>query len=215
MRLAQFTKKQYLSLMDWLRENNYWVFDLDGTLTVPVHDFAAIRRELGIPSEADILDFLAALPEAEAAFRHARLHEIELDLSARTAAAPGAVRLVECLALRGARLGILTRNSREIALVTLSHLGLLDYFEPLSIIGRGEALPKPEPDGIQKLTAQWGAKPSASVMVGDYLFDLQAGRAAGAATIHVDRTGSFRWPEFADLSVVSLEELLPLIDSAL
>lgn len=201
--------------MDWLRENNYWVFDLDGTLTIPVHDFAAIRSELGIPSEADILDFLSALPEAEAARRHARLHEIELELSARTAAAPGAVRLVERLALRGARLGILTRNTREIALVTLSHLGLLDYFEPSAIVGRDEALPKPEPDGIRRLAGQWGADPAATIMVGDYLFDLQAGKAAGATTIHVDRTGSFRWPEFADLTVVSLDELLPLIESAL
>ena len=198
--------------MDWLRTNDCWVFDLDGTLTLPVHDFAAIRSELGIPSDADILDFLDALPPVEAALSHARLHEIELELSARTSAAPGAVRLVERLALRGARLGILTRNSREIALVTLLHLGLLDYFDPQAIIGRFEAPPKPEPDGIRRLAAQWGADPSATIMVGDYLFDLQAGKAAGAATIHVDRTGSFRWPEFADLAVVSLDELLSMIE---
>lgn len=197
--------------MDWLRSSDYWVFDLDGTLTLPVHDFAAIRSALGVSPEADILDFLDALPPAEAALRHARLHEIELELTARTATAPGAELLLESLASRGARLGILTRNSREIALVTLSHLGLRDYFEASAIIGRDEALPKPEPDGIRKLAVQWGAEPSAAVMVGDYLFDLQAGRAAGAATIHVDRTGSFRWPEYADLTIISLADLLPLI----
>jgi HAD superfamily hydrolase (TIGR01509 family) len=197
--------------MSRLSSSVYWVFDLDGTLTLPVHDFAVIRSELGVPPEADILDFLDALPPAEAALRHARLHEIELELTARTAVAPGAERLLESLAGRGARLGILTRNSREIALVTLSHLGLRDYFEDSAIIGRNEALPKPEPDGIRKLAAKWGAEPSAAVMVGDYLFDLQAGRAAGAATVHVDRTGAFRWPEYADLAVVSLAELLPLI----
>lgn len=197
--------------MDWLRSSEYWVFDLDGTLTLPVHDFALIRLELGVPPGADILDYLNALPPAEAALRHARLHEIELELTLRTDTAPGAERLLEALAGRGARLGILTRNSREIALVTLSHLGLRDYFEATAIIGRDEALPKPEPDGIRKLAAHWGAEPSATVMVGDYLFDLQAGRAAGAATVHVDRTGSFRWPEYADLTVVSLAELLPLV----
>lgn len=44
-------------------------------------------------------------------------------------------------------------------------------------------------------------------MVGDYLFDLQVGRAAGTATIHVDSSCAFRWPELADLAVSTLEEL--------
>ena len=44
-------------------------------------------------------------------------------------------------------------------------------------------------------------------MVGDYGFDLQTGRAAGAATIHVDPAGDFRWPELTDLAVGSLLEL--------
>ena len=44
----------------------HWVFDMDGTLTVAVHDFAAIRRALEIAAEEDILDHIAALPEAPA-----------------------------------------------------------------------------------------------------------------------------------------------------
>ena len=42
-----------------------WIFDLDGTLTVAQHDFPAIRRELGIPADADILEYLGTLPIAE------------------------------------------------------------------------------------------------------------------------------------------------------
>lgn len=34
----------------------HWVFDMDGTLTVAVHDFAAIRRALEIAAEEDILE---------------------------------------------------------------------------------------------------------------------------------------------------------------
>jgi len=42
-----------------------WIFDLDGTLTVPVHDFPAIRSALGMAEgDSDILRFL---PSAEAA----------------------------------------------------------------------------------------------------------------------------------------------------
>lgn len=185
-----------------------WIFDLDGTLTLPVHDFAAIRTELGMAdTDPDILGFLASLPAAAAAARHARLIEIEYELAARTAAAPGAGRLLDQLLRRGSQVGILTRNTREIALHTLAMIGLKQYFTPDAILGRDEAAPKPHPEGIAKLLDAWGSGPNDAVMVGDYLFDLQVGRAAGTATIHVDRSGVFRWPELADLAVATLDEL--------
>lgn len=185
-----------------------WIFDLDGTLTLPVHDFAAIRTALGMAeSDPDILGFLASLPAAEAAAKHARLMAIEYELVARTAAAPGAGRLLDQLLRRGSHIGILTRNTREIALHTIGQIGLKQYFTPEAILGRDDAAPKPHPEGIAKLLAAWGSAPDEAVMVGDYLFDLQVGRAAGTATIHVDRSGAFRWPELADLAVADLGEL--------
>ena len=190
-----------------------WIFDLDGTLTVPVHDFSAIRVALGLSEdEPDILRFLASLPEAEAAARHARLIEIEYELSARTSAAPGAEKLLDQLARRNVRVGILTRNTREIALHTLGMIGLRDYFAPDDILGRDEAAPKPHPAGIEKLLSAWGRTPDETVMVGDYLFDLQVGRAASTATIHVDHSGAFRWTDLADLEVKTLEELADALD---
>ena len=190
-----------------LHEKRAWVFDLDGTLTRPVHDFAAIRRQLGIPATADILEYLAALSPAEARPLLDKLHAIEMELSARTEAAPGALACVRHLAAQGARLGILTRNSRVIARHTLAVLGLAGYFPPEQIIGRDEAPPKPSPDGLHRLAAGWGIDAGELVMVGDYLFDLQTGRAAGAATIHVDPTGAFTWPDLADLCVTTLHDL--------
>jgi len=140
------------------------------------------------------------------------LIEIEYELAARTAAAPGAGQLLDRLLRRGSRIGILTRNTREIALHTLGQIGLKGYFTSDDILGRDEAAPKPHPEGIEKLLAAWGSAPDESVMVGDYLFDLQVGRAAGTATIHVDRSRAFRWPELADLSVATLDELAEAIN---
>jgi HAD superfamily hydrolase (TIGR01509 family) len=185
----------------------HWIFDLDGTLTLPVHDFAFIRRELGVPDGNDILVYLASLSADTVAPLHARLDEIEHELAERATAAPGAHELVERLSRSGVRLGILTRNSREIAMTTLAAIGCREYFRDEEIIGRGEALPKPDPDGILKLAERWGTSPQRSVMVGDYLFDLQAGRAAGAATVHVARPDGQVWPDCTDLAVASLAEL--------
>ena len=107
-----------------LADIRHWVFDMDGTLTRAVHDFPAIRRALDIPEQDDILLHLAALPEAEAAAKHAWLLEHERALAEAARPAPGALELVRELQRRSVRLGILTRNDHQLALITLEAIGL-------------------------------------------------------------------------------------------
>jgi phosphoglycolate phosphatase-like HAD superfamily hydrolase len=189
----------------------HWVFDLDGTLTLPVHDFAVIRQVLGVPQGIDILGYLASLPDTEAQPLHDKLNAIETELLERTEPAPGTVQLIEALWRRGSQIGILTRNTRDVATRTLENLGVDGYFPEECILGRGEAPPKPDPEGLFRLSVLWKTVPAEMVMVGDYLFDLQTGRNAGSATIHVDKTRSFLWPELTDIGVSTLEELLQML----
>lgn len=186
----------------------HWIFDLDGTLTVAVHDFQAIKDALDIPFEADILYHLDSLPPEESAALHRKLDSIERDLSKIAAPAAGAFELLSHLADDGCRIGILTRNTQEVAMMTLEFAGLGEFFPEASlIIGRHDASPKPDPEGALQLASMWGASPDDIVVAGDYLYDLLCGRNIGAATIHVDPAGLFRWSELADLAVTSLSEL--------
>lgn len=190
-----------------IASSRHWVFDLDGTLTVAIHDFVEIRRILGVPEGVDILGHLDMLPAEQGLVARGRLLEIEEEIAGRAERAVGALELVQLLHERGATLGVLTRNARDIALRTLSRIGLSPYIAPQHVLGRDEAIAKPDPDGIFKLALNWGMPASALVMVGDYSFDLITGRAAGAATVHVDPTRSFRWPELTDVAVGTLAEL--------
>ncbi len=185
---------------------NHWVFDMDGTLTLAVHDFEAIKRALGIPLEHDILHHLAALPADEAAAKHAWLleHERELALNARPAA--GAIELVRALQSRDCRLGILTRNAHELALLTLQAIGLGDCFATVDILGRDEAPPKPHPGGLLQLAERWQVAPAELVMVGDYRFDLECARAAGACGVLVNLPENL-WPELSDHFAVDCQAL--------
>jgi HAD superfamily hydrolase (TIGR01549 family) len=175
----------------------HWVFDMDGTLTIAAHDFPAIKRALDIPQDHDILGHLAALPADVAAAKHAWLLEHERELALASQAAPGAVELVRDLAGRGFQLGILTRNARELAHVTLEAIGLADCFAVEDILGRDEAAHKPDPAGLLHLANVWQVPASQMVMVGDYRFDLDCGRAAGAKTILVNLPEN-PWPELTD-----------------
>lgn len=195
-----------LHFMDLLARPG-WIFDMDGTLTVPVHDFEAIRRELELPAKKPILEELAKMPVEEAAWRRERLDGIEEELARASLPAEGAVEFVRELQANGKRLGILTRNTQANARITLEVIGVLDAFHEEDVLGRDEAPPKPDPAGIEKLLQRWGLESSEAVMVGDYRFDLEAGRNAGTATVHVSAEGAGAWPEMTTLAVTSFGEL--------
>jgi HAD superfamily hydrolase (TIGR01509 family) len=197
-----------------IHDRDHWVFDLDGTLTVAAHDFDAIRTELDLPPGRPILESLAALSDDEATARRRRLDAIELEIATAAQVAAGAVELLDALRLRGARVGIVTRNSHRCVLATLAACGLAEFFPEDAIVDRDAAPPKPDPSGIVLLLERWRARPERAVMVGDYLFDLQAGRGAGAATVYVDPSGAFPWAEHADLAVRGLADLRALLVDA-
>lgn len=197
-----------------LHHIRHWVFDMDGTLTVAVHDFAAIREALDIPAEDDILTHLAALPAEEASAKHAWLLEHERDLAIASRPATGAVELVRELVARDCQLGILTRNARELAHVTLEAIGLADCFPVQSILGRDEAPPKPHPGGLLKLAEAWDVSPNEMVMVGDYRFDLDCGRAAGTRTILVNLPDN-PWPTLTDWHAADCRALHALLRTGL
>ncbi len=188
----------------------HWVFDMDGTLTLAVHDFEAIKRALDIPLEDDILGHLAGLPETVAAAKHAWLLEHERELALAAEPAPGAIELVRELHGRGCQLGILTRNAHELALLTLRAIGLDDCFAVPDVIGRDEAPPKPDPGGLLHFARTWQIAPSELVMVGDYRFDLECARAAGARSVLVNLAEN-PWPELADHFAVDCRALQQLL----
>ena len=190
-----------------LAQRNHWIFDLDGTLTVSAHDFDYIRKKLGLTKQAPILEALNAMPPGQAAPLWEMLNEMEFYFAARSSVMQGVIPLLEKLQDRGAELAILTRNTMPVVEKTLLACGIDHFFPPHQILDRDSCLPKPSPDGILHLLKIWQAEPRDTVMVGDYLFDLQAGRQAGVTTIHIDPKGEFAWPEVSDICIRAFAEL--------
>lgn len=180
---------------------------MDGTLTCAIHDFDAIRAELGLPAGVPILEAISRLPSAEAQDVHQRLDTLEFDIATRATQQPGAVALLDHLVENNCKVGILTRNGKEIAHATLEACGLDRYFVPDDVVSRDCCTPKPNPAGVHKLMSQWQSQPDDTVMVGDYLFDLQAGFDAGSHTVHMAIDDRGDWPDITTLRVLSLPEL--------
>ena len=186
-----------------LCDHQNWIFDLDGTLTIAAHDFDWIRSELGLRPGEPILEQLEELPPTIAIEKHRRLDAIEAKIACAAKAQPGAHSFLSVLARSEhvRNFGIVTRNNRRNALATLDACGLSKFFESENILGRESCDPKPSPDGIRKLLNRWSAAATATVYIGDYLYDLLAGRAAGTSVVHFDESGENCWPEQADFVV--------------
>ena len=190
---------------------NAVLFDFDGTLTCPgALDFVAIRREIHCPADRPVLEFIDTLPTAEA---RRRAHEIldarETAAAAASRPAPGAESLVAWLAAQRIPCGILTRNSRRSVQRALDNFDAIGVGNFAVIITRESPVaPKPSGDGVLLAAERLGVAPERILVAGDFDFDIEAGRRAGALTAHVG--GGDRVPP-CDFPVADLAALRDVI----
>lgn len=156
------------------------IFDLDGTLIDSQLDFDAMRREMGFAPGKPILETIESLPagsERERCLAILNAHERRGAESATMI--PGARDLLAELAQRGLPQAILTRNSRGMTQLALDRLEL--RFS--QVLTREDAPPKPDPAGLWHICRVWNLRVDEVLFVGDFHYDLLAGRAAGIATV--------------------------------
>jgi HAD superfamily hydrolase (TIGR01509 family) len=186
------------------------IFDLDGTLTEPVLDFDAMRAEIGLPERVPVLESIEGFSAAERARAEAVMLRHERAAIARATLADGCADLLGHLRDREIPIAILTRNVREV----VDTFARMFTFRFHAIYTREDGPPKPSPAGALSLCRAMGVEPGHTLAVGDYKYDVMAGRDAGCRTVLVDRDGVaahalVEWGS-PDLVVKSLRELLPL-----
>jgi len=196
------------------------LFDFDGTLTNPgAIDFAQIKKSLGCPPDIAILEFIDTLPSSEQR-RQAMsvLDQFETDAAKESYPNQGAEKLLHWLKAQSIPFGILTRNSLpsvEQALKNFKAVGTDDF--SIIITRDDPAPPKPSPDGVLLASEKIGVAPANLLMVGDYIFDIQAGAAAGALTALINLSESSHqlpWDPDAiqsDFQVTRLAELKKIV----
>ena len=186
------------------------IFDLDGTLTEPLLDFDAIRDEIGLRPGLPILEQLAAGDDALRAHGEVIMRRHERDAMARATLADGCVELLAHLRARDVPAAILTRNVREVVETFMRKFDFDRVFA--ASYTREDGPPKPSPHGVLHLCRHMGVTPHDTLVVGDFSFDIVAGRSAGCRTALVaaqpiaDPTA---WGS-PDLVIGTLRALLPL-----
>ncbi len=181
------------------------IFDLDGTLVDSRLDFDTMRSETGCPDGMGLLEFQESQNSPQARARTADIiHRHEMAGAAAATWMPGAREALDSLVARALPLGIVTRNSRQAATLTLQRLEA----PPIDLVSREDALPKPDPDGLLQLARRWNAQPNELIYIGDFRFDLEAASNAGmwsALYLQADNRG---YAQLADYAFERFEQLL-------
>ncbi len=178
------------------------LFDLDGVVVRQRLNFPAIKQEIFGDTEGFILERMSKLPPAERARADAILELHETAAAAEAEPMDGILPFLEWMDARSLKRGLVTRNSRKSVDLVLARLHL--HFD--AIVTREDAPPKPAPEPVWLGCRRMGLSPPDVLFVGDFEFDMLAGRRAGVRTILL-RGPALSTSPYADLIVDSLAEL--------
>lgn len=184
------------------------IFDLDGTLTVPVLDFEAIRAEIGLTDRSlPILESLDRMPEAERRRGLAILERHEDEAARQSELSAGAAELLAFLSGRGIRSGIVTRNSRRSVDAFCRKHGI--RFD--ATVTREDAPIKPSPEPLWLAVEQMGVGRHEVIYVGDFEMDRLTGEAANIPTYIVQHYAKPRDNGPAAMRIAGLMEIARII----
>ena len=186
-----------------MRKFDAVVFDMDGTLIEPLLDLAAMRRELGLEPTRKILPYIESLPPGPRRQATQRLLDMEMSAARKAELMPGARDTLRTIRGAGLKTALLTNNHRQ-AMETVLARFRLEFDLALS---RESGPIKPEPGGILRACRQLGVSPARAAVVGDFRYDVEAARAAGAVSVLLVGEPAPPWAAEADYRIRCLSEL--------
>ena len=169
------------------------VFDLDGTLVTSTLDFAVIRDEIGCPEGVDVLAYVDGLSQEDRRTAEVIIHRHEVEDAQQSEWLPGAQAFVARCREQRLPLAILTRNSDFSSRIKIAKNEIpIPY-----LVTRENSKPKPDPSALNEIASRFSLRNDEVLMVGDYKYDLQAGRNANMPTCLVHYEGE---PDYLDLA---------------
>jgi len=160
------------------------LFDFDGTLTQPgALDFAVIKQAIGCPHDMAILEFIKLQSPKNRVVLMDILEGYEAEAARLSTPNQGAEACLSTLRMRNVPIGIITRNSLKSVVSAIQQFDGIECHDFHAVITREAAPPKPSPEGVFKAAALMDCLAEELMVVGDFRFDVIAGKRAGAGTI--------------------------------
>ncbi len=210
------------------------IFDFDGTLAELNIDFSLMRegvfdlaKRYGVQEERvqekyllEIIDEVYQIlcerspSSGETFYResHDVLHEVEMKAAEKGRLIPGTKETLKDLRKKGIKVGIITRNCEDAVRKVFPDI---DDFCDIFVSRNSVKRVKPHPDHLTYVMKSLNISGEESMMVGDHIIDIQAGKRVTMKTVGV-LTGRITKEEFektgADYVLRDLTEVSKLVD---
>ena len=179
---------------------------MDGTITKPVLDFDVIRQEIGVPA-GDLIEEINRLDPAGRARAWSVVERHETAALDRAELQEGASDLLGRCRRSGIKAGLLTRNLKS----NVDYVCRMYRLEFDAVVTREQLPAKPHPGAVTRILEQWHMPAAAVLVAGDYVHDIECGRAAGCKTCFFQNPGKPFFGADADFVVSSMAELERII----
>ena len=206
------------------------IFDLDGTLVDSRPDIMhAVNHAIALHAidPVDIAETTELVGEGAIRLMEKLLkkRKVSLDISAlvdrfesyysahhvsHTVVYPGVPETLRLL--RDYRKAIVSNKFRSISLQVLEKLELSQHFDEVAGV---DTFPerKPSPLPVLRMVERFSARPEDTVIVGDSMYDIQAGRAAGTKTVAAGYGyGSRGFSDNADSIITDFPQLIDVVN---
>ncbi len=191
------------------------LFDFDGTLTQPgVLDYSKIRKAVGCPEGRPILEYIESISSTSEQDKARRiLDRYEVEAARQSFPNIGAEDLLRFLQSHKLKIGIISRNRAHAIQIALENFPQTHASDFDVILSRDDAfLPKPSPEAVIAAAQRLDVPAEQVLMVGDFVFDIQAGKRAGAYTAFITNNSSVpAFPEPPDYIINHLPELKEIV----
>jgi len=184
------------------------IFDLDGTLVESKLNFKLIRETINCPLEKDILQHVEEADAQTKKRYQAIISEHEITEAKSSKWLGDAEEFVNSLKRQNTPMAIVTRNQQSAAKIKI----LNNQIPIQTVFTREDTKPKPYPDALLQIAAQWNLPTRDLVYVGDYKYDIMTATNANMASALLIRGDVPEYANTASLIIRSLAELHPHID---
>jgi HAD superfamily hydrolase (TIGR01549 family) len=169
------------------------------------------------PPPIPLLEAASELPEALREEVMGEIRRIEIEGAERATPVAGVEELIAWLdgveAVKGTGKprpwAVVSRNCRDSITLAAERCGIV---LPAVLLSREEPYVKPDPRALILAAERLGVNLSDCVMVGDFLYDLQAARNAGIPSVLVRSSGA-EWESLADFAYATVSDFVEALEA--
>lgn len=206
-----------------MKRYEFYIFDLDNTLIDSREGyeeaFMAGFREFGIPYDPALYNEYISTPLSVTFDNHypnsphlfEEFFSVVMNTYDKTCLIgvrlfPDAERCLHRLSKEGCVFGIVSNSFMDQITPILKRLGVENMFR--SVVGKDRVVFfKPDPEPVFLCMKEMGASPKNSIMIGDSVNDMIAGKGAGVFSVLIDRDDQDIGCDECDMRISSLDEL--------